>query len=420
MNMNYLFTVTNAAIEALIMIFCFNGFMHRKQEKYCLAAVIGLIMLNIAKNIIKLPQGWNLVLSVAAAFIVSFINYTDKKSRKIFSAVIYIVIMLMAEIISGILLSEWLKLEYENVPAFNMELMASFTNMISFIFVLYAVVILRKKIRDVPLKYWVMMLFLPIFSAFILIVFDYLIINAQVSNKTLYSIILVIGLIYVNVMFFDFFETYSNRIELKALRQKEEYEQKHAKEINEMYARTCAMRHDLLHHFETVKGLLGEDSGKAKEYIQSVTDEQIRSIRPMIKTDNDYFDAIANAKLAVCDSYGIKVTTRIQEGALAELNNSEIASLFGNLFDNAIEASKNSRQKRIELDVQRQKGQISVFMRNTIDSSVLEGNSGLKTTKANKELHGLGTKNIKRIVDKHNGIINYFEEDGYFCCDILM
>ena len=209
-------------------------------------------------------------------------------------------------------------------------------------------------------------------------------------------------------------------VRLAALEQKEEYDRKYAKEINEMYARTCAMRHDLLHHFETVKGLLGEDSGKAKEYLQSVTDEQIRSIRPMIKTDNDYFDAIANAKLAVCDANGIKVTTRIQEGVFAELNNSEIASLFGNLFDNAIDASKNSKQKRIELDVQRQKGQISVFMRNTIDKSVLEGNRELKTTKANKELHGLGTKNIKRIVDKHNGIINYFEEDGYFCCDILM
>ncbi|MCH5213261.1 MAG: GHKL domain-containing protein [Oscillospiraceae bacterium] len=233
-----------------------------------------------------------------------------------------------------------------------------------------------------------------------------------------------ISVMAANVITYYIFIKINNDAEremkIKALEQKEEYDKRHADEVDELYTKVCGIRHDLLHHFTMMKGLLDEGNEKAKEYIQSVTQEQIQQIKTFVKTDNDYFDAIVNAKLAVCEKIGIKVRTRIMNGALSRLNNYEIASLFGNLFDNAIEATQNSRIKRIDLDVQLQQGHLSVFMKNTIDESVLEHNKNLITTKKNKEYHGLGIKNIQKIVDMQNGIINYFEENGYFCCDILL
>ena len=357
--------------------------------------------------------------SLTAFFIIMKLYYKNSTLKSIFNTILFMCIVMIADLITSIILTYLTNNTYD-ADLDNTMLMGSYISDFIILSLMTPICIISKrKYKSLPVLYWITLVLFPICGCVVLLMIDYLLKKAAVDNPY-YAIVPATVILYLNIVMFVFFETYSYKMELETLKQKEEYDRKHAKEINEMYARACAMRHDLLHHFETVKGLLGEDSGKAKEYLQSVTDEQIRSIRPMIKTDNDYFDAIANAKLAVCDANGIKVTTRIQEGVFAELNNSEIASLFGNLFDNAIDASKNSKQKRIELDVQRQKGQISVFMRNTIDGSVLEGNSELKTTKANKELHGLGTKNIKRIVDKHNGIINYFEEDGYFCCDILL
>ena len=209
-------------------------------------------------------------------------------------------------------------------------------------------------------------------------------------------------------------------IQENALKQKEEYDKKYANEIGELYSKMAGIRHDLLLHFTTLNALLETGNEKAKEYISSVTHEQIQQVKHFIKTDNAYFDAIANAKLAVCENLGIKVRTRIMNNSLERLNHSEIASLFGNLFDNAIEASKDSRCKRIDLDVQLQRNHLSILIRNSIDRTVLHNNKYLMTTKNDKEYHGLGTKNIQRIVDKKKGIINYFEEDGYFVCDILI
>ncbi len=59
-------------------------------------------------------------------------------------------------------------------------------------------------------------------------------------------------------------------------------------------------------------------------------------------------------------------------------------------------------------------------MMNSVDVSVLKNNKTLQTTKSDKAVHGFGTKNIQKIVDKHNGIVNYFEENGYFGCQILI
>ena len=108
------------------------------------------------------------------------------------------------------------------------------------------------------------------------------------------------------------------------------------------------------------------------------------------------------------------------EHSIDILPHDEIAVLFGNLFDNAIEAAKNSDKKIIKLDVCLQGPYLSVFIKNSIDASVLESNMDLNTTKNDKSFHGFGIKNIKRIVDKYNGLIRFDEESGYFICDILI
>lgn len=59
-------------------------------------------------------------------------------------------------------------------------------------------------------------------------------------------------------------------------------------------------------------------------------------------------------------------------------------------------------------------------MKNSIDNSVIETNRELKTTKKNKNRHGFGIENIKQAVYRHNGILNFDEENGYFICDILI
>jgi sensor histidine kinase regulating citrate/malate metabolism len=143
-------------------------------------------------------------------------------------------------------------------------------------------------------------------------------------------------------------------------------------------------------------------------------------MKTMIRTGNECFDALANAKLAICEGLDIKVQVRVMNHSMDNLNIDEIGVIIGNLFDNAIEAVKNLKEKRIELDIQKQGKRRSIFMTNTVGKSVLSDNENLETTKVDKANHGFGIKNIQNIVTKHGGMIDFFEENDMFCCDILI
>lgn len=208
--------------------------------------------------------------------------------------------------------------------------------------------------------------------------------------------------------------------EKNALLQKYENDMRHTNEVENLYKKTCGIRHDLLLHFTTLRGLLNSGESKASKYIDTIIKNQIETIKLLVKTDNDTFDALVNAKIALCDKLGITVQTRVMNNSLDKLEQDEIAVIFGNLFDNAIEASRNSQKKHIELDVQTQAQYLVISMINSIDESVLKNNKALTTTKDEKEYHGYGIKNIKSIVNEHHGMIDYYEENGYFCCDIYL
>lgn len=233
-----------------------------------------------------------------------------------------------------------------------------------------------------------------------------------------------ISIMAVNVITYYVFIRINKDIEyeakIKMMEQKEEYDIRHADELDELYKKICSVRHDIIHHFAVLKGLIDDENIRALKYIDAVTDAQIRSVRDFIKTDNDYFDAIVNTKLAVCERSGIELKADVMNGALNKLNNYEIASLFGNLLDNAMEAAKKASAKEIVLEVSKHGDNVYIFMKNTIAASVLEKNKHLRTTKADKEYHGLGINNITKVVNSYNGVIRYFEESGYFCCEILI
>lgn len=227
----------------------------------------------------------------------------------------------------------------------------------------------------------------------------------------------------VFLIYFLYVRTSSNiekEVRLNLLQQKIENDKQSVSDIEQLYNKTCGVHHDLINHFETISHLMEQSTDKAQEYINTVLNNRLGQIKTMIKTGNDCFDAIANAKIARCEKYNINCRVRVMEHSLDILSHDEISVIFGNIFDNAIEAAKSSERKTINLDIQIQDDYLSVFMKNSIDESVIETNKELKTTKQNKNRHGFGIENIKRVIYRHNGILNFDEENGYFICDILI
>ncbi len=270
--------------------------------------------------------------------------------------------------------------------------------------------------------YMKLLTFLPVVTEVAMIgVMNVFLSHGAISNDLLLS---TISVMLANVLTFYAFIKISKDMkkesEMQIMKQKYEDDKRFAEEIEELYSKTCGLRHDILNHMEIISRLIKTDGEKALEYVDSIVHNQLGQMKFFIKTDNECFDAIANAKLAICEKLSIKVQVRVMNNALCRLKNDEIGVVFGNLFDNAIEATKNTKEKRIELDVQKQGKRCLIIMMNSIDNPVLLYNAKLNTTKKYKQYHGYGLKNVNRVVESYGGMIDFFEEDDCFGCNILV
>lgn len=385
--------------------------------------------------------GWGLVFCVLTFLNNIFVYESYLTFALVLSYLVYSVLFLKGDIIIKIFMSAFINCIVNTIAVLvifggNIVLNGQIDKIFSFTPERIILVLLTKVLLVFACAILLKYRFQKALKKFTMLMFVALTITTSISNIGLMKIffkhndmtgeLLIASLclfLTVFLIYFLYVRTNSNiekEVRINLLQQKIENDRQSAYDIEQLYNKTCGVHHDLINHFETISHLMEQSTDKAQEYINTVLNNQLGQIKTMIKTGNDCFDAIANAKIARCEKYKINCRVRVMEHSLDILSHDEISVIFGNIFDNAIEASKNSEHKTINLDVQIQDDYLSVFMKNSIDNSVIGTNKELKTTKQNKSRHGFGIENIKQVVYRHNGILNFDEENGYFICDILI
>ena len=89
---------------------------------------------------------------------------------------------------------------------------------------------------------------------------------------------------------------------------------------------------------------------------------------------------------------------------LVKITDMDLVIVLANCLDNAIEAVEKLEQaelRKIRVVILNDEGGISILVENPVSGEV--NVNELRTTKADKENHGLGLKNIKSIVQKYEG-----------------
>ena len=140
-------------------------------------------------------------------------------------------------------------------------------------------------------------------------------------------------------------------------------------------------------------------------------------------TQNAALDVALSGKMLACTNLGITMTCLADGRRIGFMEDSDIYALFGNILDNAIEATKTvpEEEKRI----------ISLTIGTTGDLLLIDSQNyyagevhfvdGLpQTSKENKEYHGFGTRSIKTLTEKYGGDLKINAENGIFSLSIMM
>lgn len=149
----------------------------------------------------------------------------------------------------------------------------------------------------------------------------------------------------------------------------------------------------------------------------------IRIYDETYQTGNEILDHILLSKSITLQKNGIELTTMCDGKALGIFTKSDLISLFTNVLDNAIEATRKipERQNRyISLIVKTRSGFLYIEETNPYVSKVEIKDDFLLSTKRNKYFNGFGTKSIAMIIRNHGGRVSYQADGGVFTIRILV
>ena len=171
-----------------------------------------------------------------------------------------------------------------------------------------------------------------------------------------------------------------------------------------------SVKHDMQNHMTVISAMLHEKQyEKACSYIDTYADKLNQTHR-IISSGNIPIDCIVTNKLSYAHAQHIKTTHSIFLPKDILIDDIQLCTLIGNLFDNAIEACmkiKEPDKRYIDFQIKPFNCMMSIYMENScIGDYVIDKNGKLKTSKQTNIInHGIGLKRIEEIVERANGFV---------------
>lgn len=189
--------------------------------------------------------------------------------------------------------------------------------------------------------------------------------------------------------------------------------------------------HDMKHY---VMALKNEDDPERRAEVLEDMEQSIAIQESFMNTGNKVLDVILTTKSLQCQKKNITLNAMVDGDLLADIHVKDICSLFGNILDNAIEATQqveDMEKRLITLSVRKRNQFTIVECENISDSSNVKlrsnkrrrrfgRNSLPKTTKGDNVKHGFGLKSINQVAEKYGGAMTCTYEDGWFKVKVLL
>lgn len=415
-------------IEAIIFIRFGNSIYNKKYNSkiiYYFAIILITSIIFVFDEILGRYGNWYLdIVIIVLIFIVIYYLYVDYILKLLLG---YIGILLLILAIEGITISI---LSFAFQVGTTMFIENTLYKLLAMVlakvitFFIVEVWINKYKSEGVlrikkTLTYYIIALF--IFNIAIMICVIISSINYSMMEKNMAGYI-TLGLGIINILSLLIFEivTKESQIYWKMKLQVQQYDMqsKYFDDINNATMKLRGLRHDVTNHLGNIQGLLiYKEYDKLEEYLNKILDD-IEEVDKIIITDYPAISALLNRKYAIANKHNINCSINIENLKNLNIDDVDICIILGNLLDNAIEANMKVEKtnRNLSLDISTKNNYLII---NSVNSTI-QGKASLNSTKDNKEMHGIGLKNVKKIVEKYHGIIEIDAIKDYFNVSIML
>ena len=186
-----------------------------------------------------------------------------------------------------------------------------------------------------------------------------------------------------------------------------------------------ALRHDIKHHLNELMLLANKhDVAEIQKYIDEMN-SFLKNPNEIVSSGNLEIDSVLNFMLQKAEKELKTVDIKVMLPEKVR-HSFDINVMLGNLLENAIKAAGKTENKYLSVHIKLKRGILKVKIENSFESSYIlrkeqnRKDTILKTTKPFTKQHGIGLKNVKKIVEKYNGTMAVTAQEGIFCVNLLL
>lgn len=421
--------IFSSVFEIMLAFLLINNFFKPK-DKFIKRDYLPFFIL--AATVIFLQEYFDVgssryIVECIALTVILFGMYKGKISNKIKACVAFFALVGISIVLSNVLysfISSRINIDTADTSPFAMLLKFTLSNILMIpLAVLMSVVLKGHSGGSSTFRMWISLLLVPSVTLITFSVFQYIIETYSPNRQiTVYIYISCIGLIIINAAVFILFGFNQRQTEIKTenelLTTQLSLQQSSIKNLENAYNRTRQFRHDIKNHILTMN-ILAEngDLAEIKKYLKEMSGIIDESSYVRI-TGVSAVDAILNEKLYEAQFHSITTNydvTNFQKNGIKPV---DMCIILSNALDNAIEANdkvENPADRYIKLKMYGDESYTVISVANPTNVNPVKiADNSFKTSKDDKNNHGLGLKSIETTSKKYGGEMLAKCTDGVF------
>ena len=190
-------------------------------------------------------------------------------------------------------------------------------------------------------------------------------------------------------------------------------EQVYSAQLDDKLNQLHSLRHDMKNHLIVIDGYASQHNDrKIHEYIHNISEDL--SLTNAVDSGSHIVSALIAEKENKAKLQNIRCEINISTPGI-NIDDFSITTIIGNLFDNAIKAASECEHGWIRFSLTQTGSYMNIVIENSCSGNIIENNGEFTSTKNDKVLpHGIGIKNVRKVVSNLNGQIDFSYASGYF------
>lgn len=268
------------------------------------------------------------------------------------------------------------------------------------------------------LTHWLATLLIPTGSVIIIII-------AFFSNFHIVATIVMVSILLgINVLVFYLYgmtaHYYESKYEKNLLRQQNSAYKNQFKIMIDSQENLRILRHDMKNHLYAMQLLL--ESGKKQElsnYLSSALGA-VDLATEFVRSGNAEVDSILNYKLLEAKRAGADIEVTLKIPSELKIDIFDLTAILGNLMDNAVEALKVSKEKKLFVEILLERSLLYITVINSFSENLCKKNGKFLTTKAGSKGHGVGLESVEATMKKYSGSMSVNTYNGNFAVNLMV